>query len=77
VSTPLPVVLSEAEQEELAAQNAGRHDWIAEHGKPQRDVGGYYQRTSDYRISTTDPDATPNRLKIFQQAVMNARQKNS
>jgi hypothetical protein len=26
-------------------------------------VRGYYQRTSDLRISTTDPDATPMRLK--------------
>ncbi|HEX6108930.1 MAG TPA: IS1182 family transposase [Ktedonobacteraceae bacterium] len=60
---PLPFVLSEPEQEELAAENAARHDWIAEQGKPQRAVHGYYQRTSDLRISTTDPDATPMRLK--------------
>jgi transposase len=60
---PLPVVLSEPEQEELAAKNAARHDWIAQQGKPQREVRGYYQRTSDFRISTTDPDATPMRLK--------------
>src|SRR5229473_1560353 len=29
---PLLVVLSEAEHEELATENAGRHDWIAEEG---------------------------------------------
>jgi Transposase domain (DUF772) len=32
----LPVVLSEAEQEEVAAQNAARHDWIAQEGRPRR-----------------------------------------
>src|SRR5260221_1367526 len=63
VPTRLPSVLSEAEREELGAENTSRHDWIAEEGKPQRDVRGYYQRTSDFRISTTDPDATPMRLK--------------
>src|SRR5437588_988556 len=61
--TPLPVVLPEPEQEELAQETAARHDWIAEQGRPQREVRGYYQRTSDLRISTTDPDATPMRLK--------------
>ncbi len=59
----LPVTLSEAEQEELAQVHAARHDWISEEGRPQREVRGYYQRTSDLRISTTDPDATPMRLK--------------
>src|SRR5260221_10083560 len=59
----VPVALCEAEQEELTAENATRHDWIAEQGKPQRDVHGLYRRTADFRISTTDPDATPMRLK--------------
>ena len=63
VPLPLPVILSAAEHEELAAQNAARHDWITEQGKPQREVGGYYQRTADFKVSTTDPDATPMRLK--------------
>ena len=63
VPVALPVVLSQAEGEELAQDNAARHDWIAEQGRPQREVRGYYQRTSDLRISTTDPDATPMRLK--------------
>lgn len=59
----LPPALSEAAYEELAAQNAARHDWIAEEGRPQREVHGLYRRTSDFKISTTDPDATPMRLK--------------
>src|SRR5258708_17473718 len=32
---PLPVVLSAAEQEELATENAARHDWIAQEGRQQ------------------------------------------
>ncbi len=62
----LPVALSQAQQKELSAENARRHDWIAEDGRPQRELRGdyqYYQRTADFRISTTDPDATPMRLK--------------
>jgi hypothetical protein len=62
-STPLPVVLSEEQYEELATDNAARHDWIAEEGGQQRAIHGKYQRTADFRISTTDPDATPMRLK--------------
>jgi hypothetical protein len=34
-----------------------------EEGRQQREVRGLYQRRSDQRISTTDPDATPMRLK--------------
>ena len=61
--TPLPVVLSEAQHEELATENAARHDWFAEEGRQQREVRGSFERTADFRISTTDPDATPMRLK--------------
>jgi transposase len=61
--TPLPVDLSDAERGVLAEGNSTRHDWIAEAGRPQREVHGLYQRTADVRISTTDPDATPLRLK--------------
>jgi transposase len=61
--TPLPIVLSAPEREQLAEANAARHDWIAQAGRPQREVHGQYQRTADFRISTTDPDATPLRLK--------------
>ena len=59
----LPTRISEARREELAEENTARHDWIAEEGRQQRDVYGSYQRTADFRISTTDPDATPMRLK--------------
>jgi transposase len=60
---PLPISLSQTQREELAADNTTRHDWIAEEGRPQREVHGSYQRTADLRMSTTDPDATPMRLK--------------
>jgi Transposase DDE domain len=63
VPIPLPVVLSETEQEELARENATRHDWIAQEGRQQREVHGHDLRTSDFKVSTTDPDATPMRLK--------------
>ena len=63
VPLALPVVLSQAEHEELAAENAARHDWIAQEGRQQREVHGLYQRTADFKVSTTDPDATPMRLK--------------
>ncbi len=61
--TPLPIPLSKAAQEELAQDNAARHDWIAEEGRQQREIHGLYQRTADFKVSTTDPDATPMRLK--------------
>ena len=61
--TPLPAALSEPARAERAEANAARHDWIAEAGRPQREVHGYYQRTADFRISTPDADATPLRLK--------------
>jgi transposase len=59
----LPTGISEARREELVEENTARHDWIAQEGRQQRDVYGSYQRTADFRISTTDPDATPMRLK--------------
>src|SRR6266568_2339355 len=61
--TTLPTVSTAALQEELAAHNAARHDWIEQEGRKPREVSGQYQRTADLRISTTDPDATPMRLK--------------
>ncbi len=61
---PLPTATAEARREELAEENAARHDWMVEEGRQQREVlSGSYQRTADFRISTTDPDATPMRLK--------------
>ncbi len=59
----LPTRISEARREELAEENTARYDWIAQEGRQQRDVSSSYQRTADFRISTTDPDATPMRLK--------------
>jgi hypothetical protein len=61
--TPLPVALSEPEREELETELSTQHNWIREEGRQQREVHGLYQRRSDQRISTTDPDATPKRLK--------------
>jgi transposase len=56
----LPVALTEEAQAELAECAAQRHDWIAHAGRPDRGVThGTYRRTADFRVSTTDPDATP------------------
>ncbi len=55
----LPTSLSDTQREELAATNAQRHDWIEEAGRPNREeTHGSYRRVADYRVSTTDPDAT-------------------
>lgn len=65
---PPPVVLSEeparigpseAEDPDLAAANAARHDWFALAGRQQRTrtFAGFW-RASDRLVSTTDPDAT-------------------
>lgn len=59
--TSLPNTLSEEEQGTLSAQQTSRHDWYAKGGEQQREVRGLYQRRSDQRVSTTDPDATPMR----------------
>lgn len=60
----LPTALSATQQEELAAANAERHDWIEEEGRPNREeTHGSYRRVADYRVSTTDPDATIMPLK--------------
>jgi transposase len=63
--SPLPLLVSlpAAQYEALAEENAARHDWIAEEGRPDREVRGAYQRVADVRISTTDPDATPMSFK--------------
>ncbi len=55
----LPTSLSEKQREELTATTAHRHDWIEETGRPNREeTHGSYRRVADYRVSTTDPDAT-------------------
>ncbi|HEY7031367.1 MAG TPA: IS1182 family transposase [Thermomicrobiales bacterium] len=58
--TPLPVALTAAARADLAAAAAARHDWIGGAGRPDRGtVRGHHRRTADYRVSTTDPDASP------------------
>ncbi len=55
----LPTSLSPQEQEHLAQENAVRHDWIEQQGRPDRNViRGSYRRMADFVVSTTDPDAT-------------------
>ncbi len=55
--TPLPVALSQQEQEALVQHNAERHDWIEQLGAQDRSVTHRsYQRMADLRMSTTDPD---------------------
>jgi hypothetical protein len=56
----LPVALTEAASADLAEQRHARHDWLGCAGRPNRNTQrGPYRRTADFRISTTDPDATP------------------
>ena len=56
----LPVTLTEALRSSLAACAAGRQGWIGRAGRPDRAAtSGPYRRTADFRVSTTDPDATP------------------
>ena len=56
----LPVELTDAARTELAQAAAARQDWIGQAGRPNRDkTSGTYRRTADFRVSTTDPDATP------------------
>jgi transposase len=52
--------LAEQTRSDLASQAAARHDWIGRAGRPDRTkFSGPYRRTADFRVSTTDPDATP------------------
>ncbi len=43
----------------MTQANATRHDWIACVGQPDRTIirSGYH-RLADYKVSTSDPDAT-------------------
>lgn len=51
--------LPSASDEELAAANASRSDWISREGRQNRAVvRNHYRRKSDYRVSRTDPDAS-------------------
>ena len=52
----LPTSLSPEEQEQLAQQNAERHDWIEQLGAQDRQhTSRCYQRMADLQVSTTDP----------------------
>jgi transposase len=56
----LPIERTEAAQADLAERAAQRHDWIKRAGRPNRSAtSGTYRRTADFRVSTTDLDATP------------------
>jgi len=56
----LPIELTETAQADLAEGAAARHDWIGRAGRPNRNAtSGTYRRTADFRVSVTDPDATP------------------
>ena len=52
--------LPTSEDEALSAANAGKSDWISRAGRQDRSFSsGPRKRTSDLRVSRTDPDATP------------------
>ena len=55
-----PDALPTFEDKTLIVANAGKSDWISRAGEQERSFSsGPRQRTSDLRVSTTDPDATP------------------
>jgi transposase len=52
--------LPTSDDERLSAANVGKSDWISRVGKQDRSFSsGPRKRTSDLRVSRTDPDATP------------------
>jgi hypothetical protein len=56
----LPVELTDEARADLTERAADRHDWIGEMGRPDRTrTSGPYRRIADFRVSTTDPDASP------------------
>lgn len=56
----LPVALTQGTIADLDDDAADRHDWIGELGRPDRTkTSGLYRRTADFRVSSTDPDASP------------------
>src|SRR5215469_3254220 len=56
---PLHPALDAGVHAALTQINRERHDWIERLGEPNREVTrGHYQRLADFRVSTTDPDAT-------------------
>ncbi len=58
--TELPVPLASAQREALAVENAARWPLLEQRRlDPDRPASGPYQRLTDLRVSTTDPDAAP------------------
>jgi hypothetical protein len=61
IDTPAPTALPVGSSAVVGPRNA-RHDWLAAVCPPDRSmVSGPYQCTADFRVSTTDPDASPMR----------------
>jgi transposase len=57
---PLPITWLVEANSEPTVQTPRGHDWIGQAGHPARDkTSGTYRRMADFRVSTTDPDATP------------------
>ena len=54
----LPTNISPSLQEELIQAQGQRSSWIERLGSPDHPEDGQPQRISDFRLSTTDPDAT-------------------
>ncbi len=58
--TPFPIVLTEEGRADQEMRTPDRHDWIGEMGRPDRTrTSGPYRRIADFRVSTTDSDASP------------------
>jgi len=56
----LPTELTDQARADLAAQASACHDWLGRAGRPNRAMSrGTYRRTADFRVSTTDLDASP------------------
>ncbi len=56
----LPVSVTDEALADLSERAAARHAWIGEAGRPDRTrTSGVYRRTADFRVSPTDPDASP------------------
>jgi transposase len=54
----LPVPIPPSLKEELTQTQGQKHHWIQALGRPSHREQGQAQRISDFRVSTTDPDAT-------------------
>jgi transposase len=64
VEPPVLRPTAAADAATLGTANAARFDWLAEHGRPPRDAAVPADRwAADYRVSTTDRDATVLHLK--------------